>query len=338
MAWGSASGVSCGGSLFWRRMSHPFSDESAFAPVASALVVGIDASVVVGSAEFSAEGAWMKEGVGLSGTMGITAGADFRIAVSGWHFSPGFHPGKSGTGPLGGENTNETGASIGWDAGLWEKTTCSGSFSLYRRPWRTYFERMPPSGSEAQISVVVPVSTAFTLSGRLAARTGESWERESPSSHLPDASMERSFHRTLRVTVAYRIAREVRLQTRVEHVVASAFGPARLEHGWLIAQEVHAGLTGNLSMDLRCASVQTDSYASRVYMLERDVEGSFSGISCYGTGVRWYLFLRYVITPGMTLSGKYASAARTSGPFISIVDHTLTVQLDIATGSTGRIR
>jgi hypothetical protein len=216
--------------------------------------------------------------------------------------------------------------------------TCTGHLSHYRKPWRTYFDRMPPAGTEAIVSVSVPVSSTLTLSGRVATMTAESWEQEHAAGQIPETSMERALRRGIRFALVCNVTRAVRLQTRVEHVTASAFGPSHMEHGWAIFEEAHAALTRKLTLDLRWTSAQTDSYVSRTYMIERDVDGAFSGTSLYGTGIRWYLLLRYAIVPGIALSGKFTYAARSSGPFVTAADRTLTVQLDVATGPSGRER
>ena len=337
-AWISSAGLSCGTTLFIRHLSDPFPDGTVFGKVTDARVLGCDASLVAGAAEFSAEGVWMKEGFGLSGRIGIMPVPEVRFTVAAWDFSPGYRSGKSGTGTGGGETTNEEGALLGWQIELWRKITCTGHLSHYRKPWRTYFDRMPPAGTEAIVTVAVPLSSMLTLSGRVATVTAESWEQEHTAGRIPETSMERTFRRGIRFGLVCNVTRALRLQTRVEHITATAFGPPRMEHGWAIFQEAHAALSRTLTLDLRWTSVQTDSYVSRTYAIERDVDGAFAGTSVYGTGMRWYLLLRYAYGPGMALSGKFTYAARSTGPFVSAVDRSLTLQLDVATSTSGRER
>jgi hypothetical protein len=337
-AWISSAGLSCGVSLFVRHLSDPSSDGTVFGKVTDTRVLGCDASLVAGATEFSAEGAWMKEGFGLSGRMGVMPAPEVRVTVAAWDFSPGYRPGKSGTGPGGGETTNEEGALLGWEMGLSRMITCTGHLSHYRKPWRTYNDRMPPAGTEAILSVSVPISSVLTLSGRVATVTAESWEQDHAAGQIPEASMEGTLRRGFRLGLVCNLSHSVRLQTRLEHVTANAFNPPRMEHGWAIFQEVHAVLTRSLTLDLRWTSVQTDSYASRAYTIERDVDGAFAGTSLYGTAMRWYLLIRYAIGPRMVLSGKITYAERSTGPFVSAADRTVTLQLDVATSTSSRER
>ncbi len=80
----------------------------------------------------------------------------------------------------------------------------------------------------------------------------------------------------------------------------------------------------------------TDSYATRVYQLERDVSGVFTVPTLYGTGSRWYLIVRATLWP-FQLSGKVARTIRRATPVSASSDArtsgehgtSITVQLDI---------
>ena len=92
-----------------------------------------------------------------------------------------------------------------------------------------------------------------------------------------------------------------------------------------------------LSIDGRVIFFQTDSYDSRIYEYESELEGVVSNQGLYGKGRRWYVLLKYKPLQFLSLSGKYAETyydgAKSIGTgndeVIGDFKNRLSLQLDI---------
>ena len=140
----------------------------------------------------------------------------------------------------------------------------------------------------------------------------------------------------VRFTVDVRPASRFLSRTRLEASTARLGTPARSEHGLLISEELQFGIWSAVDVSTRFALFDTDSYETRMYQMERDVQGSFSNPPLYGKGVRWYVLARFRVLVNVRLSAKYALLSKEevtslySGEDLidGRQDGTLTLQLD----------
>lgn len=90
---------------------------------------------------------------------------------------------------------------------------------------------------------------------------------------------------------------------------------------------------GRTTIDARWELFSTDSYASRVYLMERDVEGGYSSPPLYGAGFRWYVMVRTAVVDGLTLSARCAATHREMRLHVRPDAPVLTLQCDAAPAS-----
>lgn len=101
-----------------------------------------------------------------------------------------------------------------------------------------------------------------------------------------------------------------RVAFRVEYISVFYKYIKNYEDGLLSFVDISTKLSNKLSLKSRFIFYQTDSYDSRIYVLESDVPGVFASSGYYGRGIRWYILLRYQILNFMDLSAKYSELYR----------------------------
>ncbi len=80
------------------------------------------------------------------------------------------------------------------------------------------------------------------------------------------------------------------------------------ETGFLIYQGVKMKVFNGLTFYARIAHFRSDSYSSRIYVYEDDLDGVVSLIPLYGQGLRWYFVLKYSYWKFLSIQFKYAES------------------------------
>ena len=82
------------------------------------------------------------------------------------------------------------------------------------------------------------------------------------------------------------------------------------EAGFLIFQDFRYDPSDILRFYGRVVLFQSDSYDSRVYEFENDVNGVMFNPALYGEGIRWYLIVELSPTEFFHISGKYSETIK----------------------------
>ncbi|MGK9367719.1 ComEA family DNA-binding protein [Melioribacter sp. Ez-97] len=96
---------------------------------------------------------------------------------------------------------------------------------------------------------------------------------------------------------------KVRLKTRFEYVRFSS--SSKKERGFLIYQDALYKPFDNLAAYARIVFFDTDSYDTRLYVYENDLEGLLTNGLIYGEGIKWYFLIKYAIRQ-FSISLKYS--------------------------------
>jgi hypothetical protein len=101
------------------------------------------------------------------------------------------------------------------------------------------------------------------------------------------------YRENIRLNIDYKVSDDWQLRSRVEHMNFERIGGAK-ESGFLAYQDVFYTPKGKpLSVKLRYAMFDTDSYSSRIYAYESDLLYVFSVPAHYFRGSRYYIMARY---------------------------------------------
>lgn len=96
--------------------------------------------------------------------------------------------------------------------------------------------------------------------------------------------------------------KNIEFRSRVEFV-RTRFGD--VETGFLIYQDVKFQAFKFLRVYARMLFFRSDSYRSRIYVYEDDIDGVVSLIPLYGRGLRWYFVAKYGYKQGFSVQFKY---------------------------------
>ncbi len=125
-------------------------------------------------------------------------------------------------------------------------------------------------------------------------------------------------------------------KTRAEVVSVSYSIRQPSERGYLIYQDVRCEPDFTYSLSSRLIVFRTDSFDSRVYEFESDLPGAFSNPALFGSGLRWYILLRFALAEGIQAACKYSyeykdgvrSLGSGSSEILGSVNSRLSLQID----------
>jgi len=140
----------------------------------------------------------------------------------------------------------------------------------------------------------------------------------------------------LRAELLYKVFKGLKLRTRIEVVHKNSAASLPAENGYLFFQDIQSDQINNLSLIYRIIFFRTDSYESRLYEFENDLDGLMNNPALFGEGIRWYFICRYKIPIGLNLSLKYSelykpnekSISSGSAEILGNIDNRLSIQMD----------
>jgi competence ComEA-like helix-hairpin-helix protein len=140
----------------------------------------------------------------------------------------------------------------------------------------------------------------------------------------------------LRAELLYKISKGLKLRTRFEIVHKNSVASLPAENGYLFFQDINSNQIRNLSLICRIIFFRTDSYESRLYEFENDLDGIMNNPALFGEGMRWYFICRYKTSVGLNLSLKYSELYKPNEESISSglaeidgnVDNRISIQID----------
>ncbi|MCF6269845.1 MAG: helix-hairpin-helix domain-containing protein [Melioribacteraceae bacterium] len=110
----------------------------------------------------------------------------------------------------------------------------------------------------------------------------------------------------LRSEFSFQLNRVLRLKSRIEllHLSKSKIGIN--ENGLLLFQDFQYKIKSKITVYGRIIFFQTDSFASRIYEFENDLIGVMTNQPLWGSGIKFYLLLRYNPFGNFNVSAKYS--------------------------------
>ncbi len=122
--------------------------------------------------------------------------------------------------------------------------------------------------------------------------------------------------------------RLLRLKSRIEFLQLSKSEIGSDENGLLLFQDFQYKLKSKLTVYGRIIFFQTDSFASRIYEFENDLIGVMNNQPLWGTGLKWYLLLRYNPFSNFHVSAKYSELYKPNESFLGSSQNLIKGNLD----------
>ncbi|MBL1279716.1 MAG: hypothetical protein COA33_005565 [Fluviicola sp.] len=160
----------------------------------------------------------------------------------------------------------------------------------FQSPWLRFQVDGPSVGHEYLIQQSYKPSRSLEIYVRF--REQEK-QRNSRVSDGTITELENVLQRNYRFNLSYKVSESVKLKSRVEYVTISR--PSReKEDGMIITQDIiYKPKSSPISLSLRYALFDTDSYDTRIYTYENNALYVFSVPSYYYRGSRAYAMVRY---------------------------------------------
>lgn len=268
------------------------------------LNVGVDYNFILRNLNFFGEGSMSKNG-GKAFVNGVMMSLDPRLSFTLLHryyernfqnlLSNGF-----------GENTlpnNEKGLYLGTVAKPTNKTTITAYYDRFEFPWLKFQNNAPSYGNDYMAQFNYTPSKKVDMYVRVRTR-----DKQKNSTNVLDVidylvPVKQSNYR---FNISYSVSKTIKLKNRLE-LIDYKLDNNKTEKGYLVYQDVVYSKMGKpLSVTLRYAIFQTDSYNARIYAYENDVPGSYSIPAYYDRGSRFYIMLDYNLTRRIELWLRYS--------------------------------
>lgn len=263
---------------------------------------GIDYNFVYKNFNFFGEGSMSKNG-GKAFVNGILVSLDPRLSFTLLHryyernfqnlLSNGFAESTTAV--------NEKGLYAGIVAKPNNTTTITAYYDRFEFPWLRFQANAPSYGNDYMIQFNHTPTKKVDMYLRLRTRDKQKNSGSDGIDYLvPVKQTNYRFH------ISYSVLPSLKLKSRIE-LVDYKFGNKKTQKGYLVYQDLTYNKMGKpLSLTLRYAVFQTDSYDSRIYAYENDVPGSYSIPAYYDRGSRFYIMLDYNITRRIELWLRYS--------------------------------
>jgi hypothetical protein len=326
----SRGGITLGVTALRTACSRSRISEDPYPRPGSYQVLGVDGRFDGDAISVATECALTQNGAALAGRVGVDLVQRFMLECLAWYYGPGYWNERSGGIGNGGEIRNDAGVKLSWQGRISETASISGHLRHYRRPWRTFYDPVPPSGKELAFGLTLRIAPGVSMDARLTSGWKEHVKSADLRNGMPDVDMAATSREHLRCCLDIGLGTVAGFRSRVD-LCQVRMPDAGGEKGWMFVQEATLRSKESTRISVRAALFRTDSYASRLYAQERDVEGTYTNPPCYGTGMRWYVLVCQPILGAMVISGKYSSSSSLAGAFLQPSDHAISLQIDFRT-------
>jgi hypothetical protein len=205
-----------------------------------------------------------------------------------------------------GETRNEEGVYFGLYFFPLRFLKINAYYDIYRQPYRTYFNPLPTAGKECLVNTEIE----YFKGHRLILKYQN--ERNEGTGIFKDI-FERDVDKTikkekqnLRLEMSSLVNKNIRLRGRVEITNINYYDEHRSEKGILIFSDILFKPFEGLSFSARMIFFESDSYYSRIYEYESEIDGIYNNISLSGKGERMYFIINYNPDEMINLSFKYS--------------------------------
>jgi hypothetical protein len=273
-------------------------------------VAGTDWDVSFGPLNVTGEIARSRSG-GTAWTVGFSAeSGGILFAISFRRYDPDFqNPRASGFGS--GMTQNETGCYWGLTHRVSERTRIGMFSDLFRSPAKTWLIPVPSNGAEWMVTAEHDWSNAATIRVKARIRDGMRMETLTVPAGADNRLVTDRSTRSLRLELELRPGPGLKLRSRIETVKTRppeadpASDPP--ESGVLFFEEMAFRKSERFRLTLRWATFDTDSYDSRVVVVENDLPGGAALIPLYQKGHRWTVVLRWRAAADLAVILKFGA-------------------------------
>jgi hypothetical protein len=278
------------------------------------LNIGADYNLIHRNFNFFGEASMSKNG-GKAFVNGVLISLDPRLSFTVMHryYQRNFQNLLSNGFAESSTAANEKGVYIGLVAKPTNRTTITGYYDRFEFPWLKYQVNAPSYGNDYMAQFNYTPSKKMDMYVRI--RTRDKQKNTSDAAVIDYLVPVKQSN--YRFNISYTITPSIKLKNRIE-LIDYKLDNNKTQKGYLVYQDiVYSKLGKPLSVTLRYALFQTDSYDARIYAYENDVPGSYSIPAYYNRGSRFYIMLDYNLTKRIELWFRYSQTVYDNKQIIS---------------------
>ncbi|HMT12550.1 MAG TPA: hypothetical protein PKA39_13115, partial [Ignavibacteria bacterium] len=211
-----------------------------------------------------------------------------------------------GFGEQSGTSQNEFGIYSGIRFKIGKLAVVNAYFDQYKFPYATFYNPVPTTGNDFLTYTEWNVTRNLKLFTKYKNETKEDVIKVTNQYGIEEEKIYDRGQRNYRIQFDYDMFKKLRVRSRFEYVFVDYAGYQTSQKGMLFFSDFRATVFNNLVLDGRFVIFQTDSFDSRIYEYENEINGVVSNQGMYGKGRRWYLLLKYRPYKFLELSAKYA--------------------------------
>ncbi len=179
----------------------------------------------------------------------------------------------------------------------------------FKFPNSTSSITLPSSGNELSLSYKVSPAPKTILYFRYFSENKEVLELVLNENKILNRKTDK-----FRTEFIYNVSKSIKIKSRVELLYLNETNSN--ENGLLLFQDFKYSLPSTLTLYGRIIFFQTDSFASRIYEFENDLIGVMTNQPLWGSGIKWYLLIRYNPFNNFKLSLKYSELYKPNETFL----------------------
>jgi len=265
--------------------------------------IGIDYNYIYKNTNFFGE--VVRSGSGAIGMLhGALIALDSRMSLSMLYrnYPRNFHTFYSQGFREGSRTQNEEGLYTGLFWKLHKRVTWDNYLDIFRFPWLRFQVNAPSQGYEFLSQITYKPDKKLELYARFRQQVRQ---RNSREITFGIREVEDVVQRNYRLHFSYKVTESITLKSRVEFVSVQRKSQDS-EQGFLIYQDIiFKPKSSPISLSLRYAVFDTDSYDSRIYAFESNMLNVFYIPAHSGKGMRAYALLRYQFAKRFDLWIRY---------------------------------
>jgi hypothetical protein len=269
----------------------------------SLMNIGLDYNYVYKNTNFFGE--VVRSG---SGSIGMLHGAlialDSKMSLSMLYrnYPRDFHTFYSQGFREGSRSQNEQGLYTGLFWKIHKRVTWDNYLDIFKFPWLRYQVNAPSHGFEFLSQVTYRPDKKLEIYARFRQQVRQ---RNSTIDDGTIREVEDVIQRNYRLHFSYKVSESITLKSRIEFVGIHRKS-AGFEQGFLIYQDIiFKPKSSPISLSLRYAVFDTDSYDARIYAFESNMLNVFYIPAHSGKGMRAYALLRYQFAKRFDLWVRY---------------------------------
>jgi hypothetical protein len=269
----------------------------------SLMNIGLDYNYVYKNTNFFGE--IVRSG---SGSIGMLHGAliaiDSKMSLSMLYrnYPRDFHTFYSQGFREGSRSQNEQGLYTGLFWKIHKRVTWDNYLDIFKFPWLRYQVNAPSHGFEFLSQVTYRPDKKLEIYARFRQQVRQ---RNSTIDDGTIREVEDVIQRNYRLHFSYKVSESITLKSRIEFVGIHRKS-AGFEQGFLIYQDIiFKPKSSPISLSLRYAVFDTDSYDARIYAFESNMLNVFYIPAHSGKGMRAYALLRYEFAKRFDLWVRY---------------------------------